>query len=151
VGTRAVTAKVRDLNYDALGLTPEQRLEWNGYRDDGVTATLGYAARPLTGLWATPPFLHNGSVVSLYELLLPANQRRKVFFTGSREFDPLHVGYDPSILAYGFTYRTDQLDDPHPGNSNAGHQFSNTPGKGVLGPELSEEDRWALIEYLKTL
>jgi hypothetical protein len=151
VGTRAVTAKVRDLNYDALGLTPEQRLEWNGYRDDGVTAPLGYAARPLTGLWATPPFLHNGSVVSLYELLLPANQRRKVFFTGSREFDPLHVGYDPSILAYGFTYRTDQLDDPHPGNSNAGHQFSNTPGKGVLGPELSEEDRWALIEYLKTL
>ena len=51
----------------------------------------------------------------------------------------------------GFEFRTDQPDDPHPGNSNAGHEFRNTPGKGVIGPELSDEERWALIEYLKTL
>ena len=146
VGTRAVTAKVRDLNYDAMGLTPEQRLEWNGYREDGVTAPLGYTAHPLTGRWATPPFLHNASVPSLYELLLPADRRPASFTTGSREFDPQKVGYSSVPIENGFVF-----DTRIPGNSNAGHEFSNTPGKGVLGPELTDDERWALIEYLKTL
>jgi cytochrome c5 len=150
-GLRAVTAKVRDINYDALGLSAEQRMEWSGFRDDGVIAPLAYRARPLGGLWATPPFLHNGSVPSLYEMLLPADQRDKTFYVGSREFDPKNVGYSTAKFDGGFEYRTDQPSDPHPGNSNAGHEFRNTPGKGVIGPELSEEQRWAIIEYLKTL
>jgi hypothetical protein len=146
VALRAVTLKIRDLNYDTLHLSPDDRLEWSGYRADGVDSPLGYRARPLAGLWATPPFLHNGSVPSLYQLLLPADQRDKSFYVGSREFDPVNVGYATARFDGAYEYRTDQ-----PGNSNHGHEFSNKPGKGVIGPELSEEDRRALIEYLKSL
>ena len=150
-GLRVVTRKVRDMNYDALGLSAEQRNEWNGFRDDGVGAPLAYRARPLGGLWATPPFLHNGSVPNLYQMLLPADQRDKTFYVGSREFDPKYVGYSTAKFDGAFEFRTDQPNDPHPGNSNAGHEFRNTPGKGVIGRELTDEERWAIIEYLKTL
>jgi len=150
-GLRAVTQKIRDMNYDALGLSADQRMDWNGYRDDGVAAPRAYRARPLGGLWATPPYLHNGSVPSLYQMLLPAEQRDKTFYVGSREFDPKNVGYSTAKFEGGFEFQTDQPNDPHPGNSNAGHEFRNMPGKGVIGPELSDEERWAIIEYLKTL
>jgi len=146
VGLRVVTDKIRDINYDAMGLTAEQRMEWNGYRADGVTAPLAYRARPLGGLWATPPFLHNGSVPNLYQMLVPASQRDKTFYVGSREFDPKNVGYSTAKFDGGFEFRTDQT-----GNSNAGHEFRNTPGKGRIGRELTDEERWAIIEYLKTL
>ena len=49
----------------------------------------GYKPRPLDGVWATPPFLHNGSVPTLYQMLLPPEQRDEKFFVGRREFDPL--------------------------------------------------------------
>ena len=150
-GLRLVTSKIRDMNYAAMGLTPDQQDAWNGYRADGVTAPLAYRARPLGGLWATPPFLHNGSVPNLYEMLVPAEQREKVFYTGSREFDPKKVGYNTEKFDGAFEFRTDQPNDPHPGNSNAGHEFRNTPGKGRIGRELSDEERWAIIEYLKIL
>jgi hypothetical protein len=151
VGLRTVTGKIRDMNYDALGLSAEQRMEWNGFRNDGVVAPLAYRARPLGGLWATPPFLHNGSVPNLYQMLLPADRRDKTFYLGSREFDPKNVGYSTAKFHGGFEFRSDQPNDPHPGNSNSGHEFRNTPGKGVIGPELSDDERWAIIEYLKTL
>jgi hypothetical protein len=150
-GLNTVTVKVRDLKYDQLGLTPEQRIAWNGYRIDNATATLGYRARPLEGIWATPPFLHNGSVPNLYELLLPVSERSKTFYTGSREFDPKRVGYSTAPLNHGFEFNTDQANGANPGNSNAGHEFSNKPGKGVIGPELTDEQRWELIEYMKTM
>ena len=54
---------------------------------------LGYKARPLNGIWATAPYLHNASVRTLYQLLLPAEQREKTFNLGSKEFDPVNVGY----------------------------------------------------------
>lgn len=150
-GLRLVTTKIRDMKYDELGLTPEQRIQWSGYRNDGVISPVGYRARPLAGIWATPPFLHNGSVPSLHQMLLPADQRDKVFYVGNREFDPKNVGYSTAKFDNGFEYHTDQPNDPHPGNSNAGHEFRNTPGKGTIGPELSEEERWAIIEYLKSM
>lgn len=145
-GLRVITDKIRDMNYDAMGLTPEQRMEWNGYRQDGVVAPLAYRARPLGGIWATPPFLHNGSVPNLYQMLVPASQRDKTFYVGSREFDPKNVGYSTAKFDGGFEVRIDQT-----GNSNAGHEFRNTPGKGRIGRELTDEERWAIIEYLKTL
>ena len=145
-GLRLVTTEIRDRAYASLGLTPEQRLQWNGYREDAVFAPLGYRARPLAGLWATPPFLHNGSVPSLYQLLSPAGERSTTFYTGRREFDPLLVGYVSDSFPGAFGFHTDA-----PGNSNAGHEFSNTPGKGVIGPELTPEERFAVIEYLKSL
>ena len=80
-----------------LKLTPAQLLDLNGYRElpsppppDGV-----YKAAPRDGVWATPPFLHNGSVPNLYEMLVPASERSKKFCIG-REFDPDQswVGHD---------------------------------------------------------
>jgi hypothetical protein len=79
--------------------------------------------------------------------LLPADQRDKAFYVGSREFDPKNVGFVTAKFDGGFQFRTDV-----PGNSNVGHQFRNAPlGNGVIGPELSDDERWAIIEYLKTL
>ena len=55
---------------------------------------LVHGARPLDGVWATAPFLHNGSALSLYQLPLTAPRRDTVFFTGSRRFDPRAVGFE---------------------------------------------------------
>jgi hypothetical protein len=105
-----------------------------------------YKAGPRDGAWATPPFLHNGSVPSLYELLLPAAQRSKTFFLG-RDFDPVKLGVDTSGDSGKFLYDTTLL-----GNSNAGHSFQDGPrGNGVIGRLLTDDQRWELIEYLKSI
>ncbi|HUB52451.1 MAG TPA: di-heme-cytochrome C peroxidase [Terracidiphilus sp.] len=131
-----------------LNLPQAEQEEWSGYRADCWRAPNGYPARPLDGVWATAPFLHNNSVPNLYELLLPADKRSKTFHIGNPEFDPVRVGYVNKRIPGGFT-----VDTTKPGNSNAGHEFRNAaPGtKGVIGPELSDEQRWDLIEYLKII
>ncbi|HZQ70071.1 MAG TPA: cytochrome c [Terriglobales bacterium] len=150
-GLRLVTRKIAEKKYDELSLPLSKRAEWNGYRDEAVAAPLAYRARPLGGIWATPPYLHNGSVPNLYQLLSPVEKRETHFYVGSREFDPKYVGYDTSAFPGAFEYWTDQPGNPHPGNSNSGHEFRNGLGPGIIGPELSDDERWALIEYLKTL
>jgi mono/diheme cytochrome c family protein len=105
-----------------------------------------YKARPLEGVFATAPYLHNGSVPTLYHLLLPAGLRPDTFWVGSRRFDATHVGFEwrEADPARAFQFRThDEQGRPIPGNANAGHEY------GV--DRLSEDDRWALIAYLKTL
>jgi hypothetical protein len=99
-----------------------------------------YKARPLDGIWATAPYLHNGSVPTLYDLLLPAKDRPAGFSLGTREYDPAKVGYvsAPSAPGNGFL-----LDTKARGNSNIGHDYR-------VGA-LTEEQRWALVEYMKTL
>lgn len=94
-----------------------------------------YKARPLNGIWATAPYLHNGSVPSLWALLQPVAQRPARFFVGSREFDPVRVG---QVSDQG----PSSFDTSLPGNSNAGH---------LAGTGLPEADKRALLEYLKTL
>lgn len=96
-----------------------------------------YKARPLEGIWATAPFLHNGSVASLYELLLPAAERTKVFPVGSGAFDPTTVGVDLKQAK-----PPNFLDTTVPGNSNSGHEFTT---------DLEESERLNLLEFLKTL
>lgn len=104
---------------------------------------LAYKARPLDGIWATAPFLHNGSVPTLYDLLLPAARRPASFRLGTRRYDLDRVGY-ATMAQGGWLYRTvDDAGRPVPGNSNAGHEY----GAGAL----TEPDRLALLEYLKTL
>jgi hypothetical protein len=113
---------------------------------------LSYKARSLNGVWATAPYLHNGSVPTLYDLLLPqkvqkgpkaapdppdAEFRPDKFMVGSREFDPQNVGLKSSDYD-GFLF-----DTSIPGNSNAGHEYGTK--------EMSKEDRLNLLEYLKTL
>ena len=92
-----------------------------------------------------PALLHNGSVPNLYELLLPAAQRSKQFFVG-RDFDPVRVGVDTSGETGRFLF-----DSSRPGNSNAGHSFKNGTGRGIIGPLLSDDARWAIVEYLKSI
>lgn len=103
---------------------------------DPTADLLAYKARPLNGIWAAAPYLHNGSVPSLYALLLPPAERPARFAVGRWEYDPKHVGY-ASDGQVPFV-----LDTSLPGNGNGGH---------VYGTTLPDEDRWALVEYLKTL
>jgi hypothetical protein len=131
-----------------LKLTEAETADLHGYRvypppppPVGV-----YKAAPRDGVWATPPFLHNGSVPNLYEMLIPADERTKKFYIG-REFDPVKVGLDTTGTSGAFL-----LDTSLPGNSNAGHSFQNGPrGDGVVGPLLTENERWAIVEYLKSI
>ena len=120
-----------------------------------------YRARPLNGVWATAPYLHNGSVPSLYWLLKPAAERPKQFCLGSRDFDPLQVGFRVNANAAPscnkgetlFSTTTSDGSAIH-GNSVLGHSLEGTPGPdkpGVIGRLLTDEERFDLIEYLKTL
>jgi hypothetical protein len=118
----------------------------NGNRPNGIQAKLAYKVRPLDGVWATPPYLHNGSVPTLYDLLSPVAERPKTFYTGSRDFDPVKLGLKTDA-APGLTL----FDTSKPGNLNIGHEFSDTPGSGVIGRFLQPDERSAIIEYLKTL
>lgn len=104
---------------------------------DGAGPKLQYKARPLNGIWATAPYLHNGSVPSLAELLLPPEQRSKKFAVGRREFDPQNVGFQTGDAPGTFTFDTAAA-----GNSNTGHSY---------GSMLSADDRRALLEYLKSI
>lgn len=98
---------------------------------------VGYMARPLHGVWATAPYLHNGSVPSLYALLLPPEERPEGFHLGDGRFDPVDVGY-----AQDAGPGQSRLDTTLSGNSNAGHLY---------GTGLRNARRRELIEYLKTL
>lgn len=123
------------------------RDEWNGYRVPAAEANLGYRPHPLNGIWASPPYLHNGSVPNLYELLSPYDERSKAFYTGSRDYDLNRIGYKSDRFRGGFRYDTSVA-----GNSNYGHLFQEgARGNGIIGPLLTPDDRLAIIEFLKTL
>jgi hypothetical protein len=126
---------------------------------------LSYRARPLNGVWATAPYLHNGSVPSLWWMLMPQARRPKQFCMGFRDFDPQQVGFrvevnEAASCKSGETpFSTTNPDgSPRHGNSNLGHSLEAKPGEGahdhksgVIGRLLSDEERLNLIEYLKTL
>lgn len=137
-----------------------------------------YKARPLNGIWATAPYLHNGSVPNLYELFMPSCSDAEItqgkvcrsnrFTVGAREFDPVNVGFakrDPAQYPDIFVF-----DASLPSNSNKGHEYAagvtpvfmlDAQGKPVKGADgkarmhkltpISNEQRLALVEYLKTL
>jgi hypothetical protein len=134
-----------------LNLSEEERLAAHGYQPfypeplDPPPSLSAYKANPAEGMWASPPYLHNGSVPNLYELLSPAKERSKTFFLG-RDFDPVKVGVDTSGASGKLLFDTSLF-----GNSNIGHSFENGSGPGVIGPLLTEEERSALIEYMKSI
>jgi mono/diheme cytochrome c family protein len=110
-----------------------------------MEAPCGYKARPLIGVWATPPFLHNGSVRTIFDLL--SDERPSKFNMGSREYDPVKLGYMDEQTPNSFV-----LDTSIPGNSNGGHWFANDGTRpGWIGPALPDADKYALIEYLKAV
>ncbi|WP_111978337.1 di-heme-cytochrome C peroxidase [Algibacillus agarilyticus] len=141
---------------------------------------MAYKGRPLNGVWATAPFLHNGSVVNLTELFMPTchnqkqetpkegvNCRSNSFTVGTREFDAVNVGFVKKSKA---NYPDLFVFDTHlPGNLNSGHEYAAgiTPmiawdENGVKRDEkgniltykfkpITAEKRKALVEYVKTL
>jgi mono/diheme cytochrome c family protein len=112
-----------------------------------MRSTNGYASMPLDGIWARAPYLHNGSVPTLWELLLPEDRRnggRDHFYIGHAVYDQREIGHrsDIRMLDNRPAFRFDVTER---GNSNRGHSGA------YYGTELSDAEKWALIEYLKTL
>jgi hypothetical protein len=103
--------------------------------------TDGYANQPLDGIWLRAPYLHNGSVPTLRNLLDSPEQRPKRFYRGYDVYDPVKVGFVSDVPNENgrefFLFDTSQ-----PGNSNSGH---------VYGTDLNEEEKTALVEYMKRL
>jgi hypothetical protein len=117
-----------------------------------IVEPVGYQAPPLDGIWATAPYLHNGSVPTLYGVL--NSKARPAIFTRSyrtamEDYNAREVGWkvqvlkeapDPATLT-PLEFRK-IYDTSKSGRSNRGHTY---------GDDLSDEDRWAIIEYLKTI
>lgn len=111
--------------------------EYHSNNSATIPTVDSYKARPLNGVWASAPYLHNGSVPSIYDLLLPAVQRPPTFYVGNIELDTKKVGHVATVAA-----NTSLFDTSLPGNSNVGHEY---------GTSLTDDERWALVEYLKSL
>ena len=118
---------------------------YNGYGEGhtwkfgGFRKSNGYTATPLDGIWLTGPYLHNGSVPTLADLLEPAASRPAKFWRGYDVFDATKVGFvvqGPEAERIGTAY-----DTTLPGNGNAGHTYA---------VDLSADQKRALVEYLKT-
>jgi len=136
-----------------VGTDPERALAWTDHDAGrmnaiagvvGVGAEMngaqGYVAKPLTGVWLLGPYLHNGSVPTIRDLLAPVAMRPTVFHRGYDVIDPNGLGFvsaGPQAEARGFRFDTGLR-----GNGNAGHLY---------GSNLPEDDKRALIEYLKML
>jgi mono/diheme cytochrome c family protein len=119
-------------------------LSGRGWVFDSFRKTNGYANGLLDGIWLRAPYLHNGSVPSLRALLKPPAERPKTFFRGNDVYDKKDVGFVSTVASQG-NERYSLFDTARQGNSNAGHF-----GK-IYGTDLTEADRDALLEYLKTL
>ena len=148
-GLALATTETKEEAYNQLGLTASERAEYDGFgRPNLVRNTGSYKAKPLDGVWSSAPYLHNGSVPNMYQLLSPVGQRPKQFWVGiNPEYDPKQLGLDTKK-----TKNSQIFDTTITGNSNAGHEFSNNRMKpGVIGRFLKQDERMALIEYLKVL
>jgi len=115
-----------------------------------IEPTDGYQAPPLDGIWATAPYFHNGSVPTLWHVL--QSSQRPVRFTRSfrtdeADYDHRRVGWKiqevgPPPATATPRERRQIYDTTRPGQGRAGHTY---------GDRLSDEERWAVLEYLKTL
>ena len=109
------------------------------YRFTRFRKTNGYANQPLDGLWARAPYLHNGSVPSLRDLLDAT--RPRTFYRGSDVFDQQRVGF-VSTAAHNGGRALTLYDTSLPGNGNGGHLYGTT---------LADDQKTALVEYMKRL
>jgi mono/diheme cytochrome c family protein len=135
----------RRLDSYSLDLAVNQSTLYAGYpwRFSHFRKTFGYANMPLDGVWLRAPYLHNGSVPTLRDLLEPTSKRPTLFYRGYDVYDPVKVGFVRSVAEEnGRKYF--KYDVKVPGNGNGGHE-----GKR-FGTDLSGDDKDALVEYLKT-
>ncbi|MGH7120990.1 MAG: di-heme-cytochrome C peroxidase [Acetobacteraceae bacterium] len=146
---QAAVDSIKQKAYAAAGIDAAQqrvmedldqrgRVAWRDTLLDTKPPYGPYAARPLYGIWAAAPYLHNGSVPTLYDLLLPPAQRPKKFALGGREYDPVKLGF---VVTTACGQQDCLVDTTRTGDGNGGH---------LWGTDLSEPDRMALLEYLKT-
>ena len=120
---------------EALHSVHEGLFQFDAYRK-----TEGYANVPIDGIWVRAPYLHNGSVPTLWDLLQKPEDRPKSFYRGYEVFDPVNVGFvhhGPEVEKVGWLQ-----DSSEAGNGNGGHLY---------GTDLTDEEKWDLIEFLKTL
>ena len=114
--------------------------EGHGWKFSGFRKPAsGYVAPPLDGVWLNAPYLHNGSVPTLSDLLEPPANRPARFWRGWDVYDQARVGFisdGPDARRFGTLFDVTQ-----PGNGNGGHTYGTT---------LSAEQKRALVEYLKT-
>jgi len=111
----------------------------SAYRFTHFRKTRGYANHPLDGIWLRAPYLHNGSVPTLRDLLDPPAERPKVFYRGYDVFDRARVGFVSNVAEeQGRSYF--KYDTSVPGNGNGGHDYGTT---------LTPADKLAIVEYLK--
>ena len=137
VGTDSLRAKLFTQHQADLFNAFLSSLETPGYtpsKTPGLRSTQKYWAPSLAGVWARSPYLHDGSVRTLSQLLTPPADRAKNFHRGSHIYDPVQMGYTDEG---GYVF-----DTTSPGNGNAGHDY---------GTALSDAEKRELIEYLKTL
>ena len=124
---------------EAFAANQYQLFPESPYRFTRFRKTYGYANHPLDGIWARAPYLHNGSVPTLRDLLEPPDRRPAAFYRGYDVYDRVNVGFVSDVPQEGgrdfFRY-----DTTVPGNSNAGH---------VYGTSLTDDEKRAIVEYLK--
>jgi hypothetical protein len=126
-------------------LSFNQNTLYAGYpwRFKNFRKTNGYANMPLDGIWLRAPYLHNGSVPTLRDLLNPSEQRPKVFYRGYDVFDWNKVGFVSDVAAEkGRTFF--RFDTSVDGNANKGHEGE------AYGTHLSDAEKNAIVEYMKT-
>lgn len=137
IGTDANRARLFDAHQSDNYNRFFAELEVTGYTPDSQPATRStqkYVAADLAGVWARAPYLHNGSVRTMAELLRPAAARATQFRRGSHVYDEAELGFED-----GGPFLFDTTTD---GNHNSGHEY---------GVSLSPEQTRALLEYLKSL
>ena len=156
-GLRLITESLRSKAYE--NLSKEEVAQWDRFRrhenslpdSDVVEAPLAYRPRPHNGIWATPPYLHNGSVPTLRQLLSPVDERDKSFAIGSTLYDTKDVG-----LADRQNNRYPKFETAQAGNRNIGHEFRNLTlieieiayGLTSNATKLDHDGRWAAILQL---
>jgi cytochrome c553 len=121
-------------------VTRLQAIDSPPFQFPAIRSSEGYVNVPLDGVWLRAPYLHNGSVPTLWDLLRNPELRPTHFRRGYNVYDSQHVGFissGPEAAATGTLYDTRQ-----PGNGNHGHSYGTT---------LTDEEKWQLLEYLKTL
>ena len=109
------------------------------FKFPAIRVSDGYINVPLDGVWLRAPYLHNGSVPTLWDLLQPPEQRPATFDRGGDLLDAERVGFTTSP---GSPRQPFRYDTTLPGNRNTGHRY---------GVDLPTADKKALIEFLKTL
>jgi len=162
----AIVQQTIDSWYGLNYVPEENRRRYEEDRPNCLRGSNGYKARPLNGVWATAPFLHNGSIATVKDLLSPPELRPEFVVLGNIEFDPVNLGLmqDSQLLEDNTAVYSKEgyfvLNTNTPGNHNTGHEFSSEwdeslhwseQRKGVIGPEFTGEEVLDIIEYLKTL